>query len=268
MMEYEQAAQKSIKKIQRQQDKDIKSFTTMMNNDPNLKIVFSQDLILLRNRISKLISVGKYEEANQLKDKADQLEKVEYSKAAIESEMDVDKEKQKIAVSQEKTLQAMLRRIERDRREQMKHRQDDTQRLILRNKNLLKDIYTRQTQEKRKTKQFLTWALSDIHTFVNLKGNKTSVPQTGRDLITQRRNLNVMRDAKIAPKLIAPKTHQVKKNMKHFKSLVEKRESVPNYKYNAYKPKDDNNSGLMVLRNSKNARNRSYAAIRNNDGRK
>jgi hypothetical protein len=265
MMEYEQGAQRSIKNVQRQQAKDVKSFIKMMDNNPNFKIVFSQDLILLRNRISKLISVGNYDEADQLKDKADQLEKVEYSKAAIESEMDVDKEKQKIILAQEKTLNTILRRIERDRREQMKHRQEDTQRLILRNKNLVTDIYNRQNQEKRKTKQFLTWVLSDIHTFGQLKPTKHSNSHAIYDKTNQRRNQNRMRDVKISPKLAGSKTHQVKKNMKLVKSLMERKESVPNTKNNAYK--SNKTPGLMVLRNSKNFRNRSLASLKNNDGR-
>jgi len=81
-------------------------------------------------------------------EKANTLEKVEYSKAAIESEMDIDKELRKLINAHDKNIHAMLRRIERDRREQMKHRQEDTQRLVQRNKNLLKDIMNRQNQEK------------------------------------------------------------------------------------------------------------------------
>ena len=76
MMEYEEAAQRSINKMQKQHSREVKQYKKMIGKDPNFKIVFSQDLIMLRNRINKLISVGKYDEANRLKEKADQLEKV------------------------------------------------------------------------------------------------------------------------------------------------------------------------------------------------
>ena len=148
MMEYEDGAQKSIKKVQKEQEKEAKEFKKVLSQDPNFKVVFSQDLILLRDRINKLISVGKDAEAIRLQEKANTLEKVEYSKAAIESEMDIDKELRKLINAHDKNIHAMLRRIERDRREQMKHRQEDTQRLMQRNKNLLKDIMNRQNQEK------------------------------------------------------------------------------------------------------------------------
>lgn len=143
-----------------------------MNLDPSFKVNFSQDLmqlryelniIFIRSRIQKLISIGDYYNADILKEKADEMEKVEMSKAAIESEVDINKERNKLISNHEKTLQALLRRVERDRREQLKHRQFDTQRLIQRNKNLIKDIFNRQAQEKRKTKKFLQWALSDIN---------------------------------------------------------------------------------------------------------
>jgi len=63
MMEYEDGAQKSIKKVQKEQEKEAKEFKKVLSQDPNFKVVFSQDLILLRDRINKLISVGKDAEA-------------------------------------------------------------------------------------------------------------------------------------------------------------------------------------------------------------
>lgn len=56
-------------------------------------------------------------------------------------------------------MQTLLRRIQRDREEQVKHRQVDSNRLIQRNKNLLKDILEKQATEKRRTENFLKFAL-------------------------------------------------------------------------------------------------------------
>jgi hypothetical protein len=52
-----------------------------------------------------------------------------------------------------------LRRIQRDREEQVKHRQKDSTRLIQRNKNLLNDILEKQATEQRRTENFLKYAL-------------------------------------------------------------------------------------------------------------
>ncbi|CAI2386408.1 unnamed protein product [Moneuplotes crassus] len=205
------------RKSKRAKNKEIKQFEKIMKRETTFKVTLSQDLILLRNRIEKLISIGKYEEADILKDKAEELEKVEYTKAAIESELDIDKDKERLIAAHQKTIEAMLRRIERDRREQTRHRKDDTQRLVQRNKNLLKDIDTRQAQEKRKTKQFLTWALSDIHTFKNLK-SKIAQSQSGKA-----RNFRGPK-----PKSI-PKTRARRMNIMNnkYSTLMKNRNSLP-----------------------------------------
>lgn len=56
-------------------------------------------------------------------------------------------------------MQTLLRRIQRDREEQVKHRQKDSTRLIQRNKNLLNDILEKQATEQRRTENFLKYAL-------------------------------------------------------------------------------------------------------------
>jgi len=49
----------------------------------------------------------------------------------------LQRETDKLRAKQALTLQSLLKRIQRDREEQVKHRQQDSQRLIQRNKNLL-----------------------------------------------------------------------------------------------------------------------------------
>ena len=53
----------------------------------------------------------------------------------------------------------MLKRIQRDRDEQLKHRARDSQRLIQRNKNILHDVIERHLQEAKKTHEYLKFAL-------------------------------------------------------------------------------------------------------------
>ena len=76
MMEYEMTANKSIKKLKTQQQEELKALNSMLHNEVSFKVNFSQELISLKKRIKKLISVGKYEEADLLKYQADDLEKV------------------------------------------------------------------------------------------------------------------------------------------------------------------------------------------------
>jgi len=46
---------------------------------------------------------------------------------------------------QQLALATLLKRIQRDREEQMKHRAEDSKRLLQRNTNLLKDMLSKQT---------------------------------------------------------------------------------------------------------------------------
>ena len=59
-----------------------------------------------------------------------------------------------------------MKRIQRDRDEQLAHRQQDSQILIQRNKNMLQDIAKRHGLEEKKTVEFLKYAL----------GNRAPVP--------------------------------------------------------------------------------------------
>lgn len=54
----------------------------------------------------------------------------------------------------------MLKRIQRDRNEQLKHRQQDSQRLIQRNKIILNDTLVKQNLETKKTLDQLKFTLN------------------------------------------------------------------------------------------------------------
>lgn len=51
---------------------------------------------------------------------------------------------------QEKALSALLKRIQRDRNEQLRQRQEDSQKLIKRNKNLMTNLLYKQGIETKK----------------------------------------------------------------------------------------------------------------------
>merc|ERR1712217_671754 len=57
------------------------------------------------------------------------------------------RQEQRLRQQQQKALAALLKRIQRDRGEQIRHRQTDSQRLIQRNKNLKVDLAKKQHLE-------------------------------------------------------------------------------------------------------------------------
>ena len=63
----------------------------------------------------------------------------------------IQKKEAKLRHQQQLALAALLKRIQRDRNEQLKHRQQDSQRLIQRNKNILNDLLNKQNAETKRT---------------------------------------------------------------------------------------------------------------------
>ena len=71
----------------------------------------------------------------------------------------VQKKEAKLRHQQQLALAALLKRIQRDRNEQLKHRQQDSQRLIQRNKNILNDLLNKQNAETKRTLENLKQTL-------------------------------------------------------------------------------------------------------------
>lgn len=97
----------------------------------------------------------------------------------------LQKKEAKLRHSQQLALAALLKRIQRDRNEQLKHRQQDSQRLIQRNKNILNDLLNKQSQETKRTLDHLKQTLGmtkldklyDVDP-AKLPVNSTKLPQS------------------------------------------------------------------------------------------
>ena len=60
------------------------------------------------------------------------------------------RKKNKLKENQEKALTALLKRIQRDKNEQIRQRQEDSQKLIKRNRNLVTNLLYKQNIETKK----------------------------------------------------------------------------------------------------------------------
>lgn len=121
---------------------------------------FSKDLLELRDREAKLVRLKRYDEAERIKMKADLLEEFERNKLEAEMQAIIEKKEAKLRHNQQLALAALLKRIQRDRNEQLKHRQQDSQRLIQRNKIILNDTLNKQNLETKKTLDHLKQTLN------------------------------------------------------------------------------------------------------------
>merc|ERR1719359_809885 len=121
-------------------------FQDQLRNQPK-PCKHSRELLELRRKQEALAKLGQYEEAYKVKDSADHLEEWEMARSASLVGDSARREEARLQQQQQKALAALLKRIQRDRGEQIRHRQADSQRLIQRNKNLQADLAKKQHLE-------------------------------------------------------------------------------------------------------------------------
>jgi hypothetical protein len=111
---------------------------------------FSKEVLELRHKEAKLIALKKYQAAEDAHSKVDLLEAKE--RAAIERSLrkQIIKKEKKLRESHEKAMIALLKRIQRDKNEQLRQRQEDSIKLIRRNRNLVTNLLYKQNLETKK----------------------------------------------------------------------------------------------------------------------
>ena len=160
MSDYEATAYLSLEKLKEKHMLEFQQFQEKIRRELRQKMKFSKDLLELRDREAKLVRMKRYDEAERIKMKADLLEEFERNKLEAEMQSVIEKKEAKLRHTQQLALAALLKRIQRDRNEQLKHRQQDSQRLIQRNKIILNDTLTKQNSETKKTLDHLKQTLS------------------------------------------------------------------------------------------------------------
>lgn len=159
MSDYEATAYLSLEKLKEKHLMEIEQLREKIRKESKIKLKLSKELIEMRKKVRLLVSMKEYDEAEDVELKANALEAIEREKMEEELEDIILKHEEKLRRKQQLALSALLKRIQRDRNEQLKHRQMDSQRLIQRNKNLLLDLLKKQNMEIRRTTQFLSFAL-------------------------------------------------------------------------------------------------------------
>uniref|UniRef100_A0A7S3UJA6 EF-hand domain-containing protein n=1 Tax=Oxyrrhis marina TaxID=2969 RepID=A0A7S3UJA6_OXYMA len=135
MADYESTAYMSVERLREQHAQDFAEFQEQLRKQPP-GCKQSKELLELRRKQQALAKLGRYKEANEVKKQGDDLEKWEQAKNSSEVHDRTRRQEERLRAAQQKALAALLKRIQRDRGEQIRHRQMDSQRLIQRNKNL------------------------------------------------------------------------------------------------------------------------------------
>lgn len=162
MAEYEATAYKSLEKLKEKHIAEYQEVMSKVTEEAQKKVKHSKDLLELRQKQHTLARQKVYEEAEKIKLKADLLESAENEKNEAIVRKVVEKKEKQIRQQQQMALTALLKRIERDRNEQIKHREVDSSRLILRNKNILNGLIAKQNLEAKKVLKMVKETLGDI----------------------------------------------------------------------------------------------------------
>lgn len=162
MSEYEATAYKSLEKLKEKHIAEYQEVMTKITEEAQKKVKHSKDLLELRQKQHALARQKIYEEAEKIKLKADLLEAAENEKNESIVRKAVEKKEKQIRQQQQMALTALLKRIERDRNEQIKHREVDSSRLIMRNKNILNGLIAKQNLEAKKVLKMVKETLGDI----------------------------------------------------------------------------------------------------------
>merc|ERR1712129_277223 len=146
MADYESTAYMSLERLKEQHAGEFSAFKVKLRTKPN-RPRCSRELLELRRKQEALAKLGNYEQAYKVKEAADQLEEWEMARSASVINDSVRRAEERLQQQQQKALAALLKRIQCDRGEQIRHRQTDSKRLIQRNKNLKVDLSKKQHLE-------------------------------------------------------------------------------------------------------------------------
>jgi len=146
MADYESTAYMSLERLKEQHASEFAMFQERLREQPKA-CKNSRELLELRRKQEAFAKLGKYEEAYKVKESADHLEEWEMARSASLVSDSARRQETRLRQQQQKALAALLKRIQRDRGEQIRHRQTDSQRLIQRNKNLKADLAKKQHLE-------------------------------------------------------------------------------------------------------------------------
>ncbi len=122
MTEYEANAYLSIEKLKERQEEELELFRERMEREMNERYKQSRDVLDLRKREALLVKVRKYEDAEKIKEKADALDAKERKKFQEKMGANLRLKESRIRNQHQLALAALLKRIQRDRNEQLKNR--------------------------------------------------------------------------------------------------------------------------------------------------
>lgn len=149
MSEYEEAAYHSLQQLNQQNRAEINDLRSRIVADyPIVGKPINKKIIEYKNKEKALTMLKRYDAAERVKRKRELLEETDMNNFIRQDiQKLIDREETKLRIKHDSALTALIKRIQRDRNEQLLHRQIDSKQLIQRNKNLIYGFIKRQSLE-------------------------------------------------------------------------------------------------------------------------
>ena len=126
MADYEAAAFESVEQLKERHVAELQELSQRIVSDPNsVKTRWSSQLMELRRQEKIFFSVKDYEKAESYRQAADALEAQERMSNEQGLHEELLKQERNLRKRQQIALATLLKRIQRDREEQLKHRFED-----------------------------------------------------------------------------------------------------------------------------------------------
>ena len=126
MADYEAAAFESVEQLKERHVAELQELSQRIVSDPNsVKTRWSSQLMELRRQEKIFFSVKDYEKAESYRQAADALEAQERMSNEQGLHEELLKQERNLRKRQQMALATLLKRIQRDREEQLKHRFED-----------------------------------------------------------------------------------------------------------------------------------------------
>jgi len=164
MSDYEATAYMSLEKLKEKHMSEIREYQERVRIELSKSYKQSKQLIELRQKQVALAKMKKYNEAEKVQAQADALENWERSNKESGVEENIEKKTMTLRKQQQMALNVLLKRIQKDRNQQLKNRQLDSQKLILRNRNIRAELLAKHILEAKKAVESIRNNLSLLQT--------------------------------------------------------------------------------------------------------
>lgn len=164
MREFDFAAQDSLNKLREKHEKELDDGReTLLKKDEKIVYKQSSKLLELRNKEKNLVKQKRYKSAEKIKAAADDIEEYERGFRYQQLGDNVEKKLDALRLQHQRAVDALVKKIQKEKVQQTKNRQDDSQRLLVKTKSLRNELIKKHATELENVSEKLRANLTLLH---------------------------------------------------------------------------------------------------------